>query len=81
MHGFLACKKIKGFTRPPKVIILTAIYKKPSYRSEVKNEYSADDLLLKPFTVAELLACIQKHLPLDENLVMLTRFSLRTRPE
>ena len=66
MHGFLACKKIKEFKTPPKVIILTAIYKKPSYRREVQNTYSADDLLVKPFTAAELLACIQKHLPTAE---------------
>ncbi len=68
MHGFLACKKIKEFDRPPKVIILTAIYKKPTYRSEVTNAYSADDLMLKPFNVAELLACVEKHLPQDEKV-------------
>jgi DNA-binding response OmpR family regulator len=72
MHGFLACKAIKEQDAPPKIIILTAVYTKPSYRWEVKNTYSADDILVKPFKAADLLACIQKHLPGSENLSALT---------
>ena len=71
MHGFLACKTIKEQNAPPKIIILTAVYKKPSYNWEVKKVYSADDLLVKPFKTADLLACIQKHLPGNEELCAL----------
>ncbi|HJQ70499.1 MAG TPA: response regulator [Blastocatellia bacterium] len=67
MHGFVACKKIKEFTAPPKIIILTAVYTKPNYKWEAKREYEADDLLLKPFNVDELLECVRKHLPEDSN--------------
>ena len=72
MHGFLACKAIKGQAAPPKVIIFSAVYTKPSYKWEVKNVYSADDMLVKPFKNAELLACIQKHLPDGRDLSSLT---------
>ena len=62
LHGFLACKAIKEFETPPKVVLLTGVYTKPTYRWEVKKNYGADDLLLKPVRAVELLACIEKHL-------------------
>ncbi len=62
MHGFLVCKAIKEFDPPPKVIILTGLYTKPTYKWSVKHEYGADDLLMKPITPADLLACVEKHL-------------------
>lgn len=62
MHGFLVCKAIKEFASPPKVIILTGLYTKPTYKWSVKHDYSADDLLTKPITPADLLACVEKHL-------------------
>jgi DNA-binding response OmpR family regulator len=62
LHGFLACKAIKAFDNPPKVIILTGVYTKPTYRYEVKNDYNADEILKKPAKRDELLACIEKHL-------------------
>src|ERR1043166_6376903 len=34
MHGFLACKAIKELPEAPKVILLTAVYTKPSYKCE-----------------------------------------------
>ncbi len=63
MHGFLACKAIKELDRPPKVILLTGIYTKPAYEREAKGTFGADDLLRKPSSPEELLACIEKHLP------------------
>lgn len=63
MHGFLACKTIKELDPAPKVILLTGIYTKPTYRSEAKGAFNADDLLKKPATHDELVACIEKHLP------------------
>ena len=62
MHGFLVCKALKEFARPPKVVVLTGVYTKVSYRWEVKNEYGADDVLTKPFDKDMLLACVEKHL-------------------
>lgn len=62
MHGFLVCKALKEFANPPKVIILTGVYTKPTYRWEVKSEYGADEILTKPFTREKLLAVIEKHL-------------------
>lgn len=72
LHGFMACKAIKSFETPPKVILLTGVYTKPTYRWEVKNNYGADDLLLKPVRAVDLIACIEKHLadlPLQEEEV------------
>lgn len=62
MHGFLVCQAIKALQSPPKVIMLTAVYTKVHYRWEAKAKYGADELMTKPFEVAELLDCIEKHL-------------------
>lgn len=62
MHGFLVCKAIKAFDSPPKVIILTGLYTKPTYKWSVKHDYGADDLQTKPITPADLLACVEKQL-------------------
>jgi DNA-binding response OmpR family regulator len=67
MHGFLACKAIKELDAPPKVILLTGIYTKPAYKWEAKGTFGADDLLKKPSSPEELLACIEKHLPSETN--------------
>jgi CheY-like chemotaxis protein len=63
MHGFLVCKEIKDRAPNTKVVIVTGIYTKLTYRWEVKIQYHADDLLQKPVAPAELLACIDRHLP------------------
>ena len=62
MHGFLACKVIKQLEHAPKVIILTGVYTKPTYRLEAKYEYHADEFLIKPVKPADLLAFIEKQL-------------------
>jgi DNA-binding response OmpR family regulator len=62
LHGFLVCKAIKEFDVPPKVVILTGVYTKPSYKWEVKKDYGADDILSKPVKPAELIACVKKHI-------------------
>ena len=62
MHGFLVCKAIKEFDSPPKVIILTGLYTKPTYKWSVKRDYGADDLQIKPITPADLLACVKNQL-------------------
>jgi CheY-like chemotaxis protein len=60
MHGFLACKTIKQLDAPPKVLLLTGIYTKPTYQWEVKSQYLGDGLLSKPFDRATLLSAIEK---------------------
>ena len=62
MHGFMVCKAIKELESPPKVVLLTGVYTKPSYKWEAKLDFGADDLLLKPFRPDELLACIKKQI-------------------
>lgn len=62
LHGFLVCKQIKEFEPPPKVIILTGLYTKPTYKWDVKRDYNADDLLAKPVEPAALIKCVKKHL-------------------
>jgi CheY-like chemotaxis protein len=62
MHGFLVCQAIKELQPPPKVIMLTAVYTKMHYKWEAKEKYGADELMTKPFEVAELLDCIERHL-------------------
>ena len=66
MHGFVVCKTLKGWDEPPKVVLLTAVYTKPTYRWEVKKEYGADDILSKPVRSDALIACIRKHLGQEE---------------
>jgi CheY-like chemotaxis protein len=62
LHGFLACKAIKELKDAPRVILLTGVYTKPSYKWEVKKNYGADDLLCKPVNRAELIACVEQQL-------------------
>ena len=62
MHGFLVCKALKEMKPAPKVIMLTAVYTKLNYRFEARDRYGADELLTKPFEVANLLKCIERHL-------------------
>ena len=69
MHGFLACKAIKELENPPKVVLLTGVYTKPSYKWEAKEAFGADDLLKKPATPDALLACIEKQVPLETRCV------------
>ena len=64
MHGFLVCKALKEMQPAPKVIMLTAVYTKLNYRFEARDRYGADELLTKPFEVANLLKCIERHLGL-----------------
>jgi DNA-binding response OmpR family regulator len=74
LHGFLACKAIKEMAAPPKVIILTGVYTKLTYKWEVKKQYGADELLTKPINHKELLDCIANHLQsaLDVNVFVPT---------
>jgi len=62
MHGFLVCESIKKFDNPPKVVIITGVYTKPTYKWEVKKEHGADDVLTKPVTPARLLEIVENQL-------------------
>ena len=62
LHGFLACKAIKELEDAPRVVLLTGVYTKPSYKWEVKKDYGADDLLTKPVRTEELIDCVKKQM-------------------
>jgi two-component system response regulator MprA len=62
LHGFLACKAIKELVSPPKVILFTGVYTKPTYRFEATEQYGADEMLTKPIDLDELSRCVAKHL-------------------
>jgi two-component system response regulator VicR len=62
LHGFEACKSIKSLENPPKVIILTGVYTKPTYKHHVMTEYGADDVLNKPVDASRLLQSIAQQL-------------------
>ena len=63
LHGFLACKAIKEQPDPPKVLLVTGVYTKPTYKWEAKRLYQADDIVIKPLNITVLLDTISKHLP------------------
>jgi DNA-binding response OmpR family regulator len=62
LHGFEVCKAIKEFDDAPKVVLLTGIYTKPTYKWQVMKDYGADAVLTKPVDDAQLLACIAQQL-------------------
>ncbi|MCI0486291.1 MAG: response regulator [Blastocatellia bacterium] len=62
MHGFLVCEAIKAFEAPPKVVVITGVYTKPTYKWEVKSQYGADEILLKPVAPSVLLEMVEKQL-------------------
>lgn len=62
LHGFEACKAIKAFDNPPKVVLLTGVYTKPTYKHQVIEQYGADAILHKPFKAEDLLSCIETQL-------------------
>jgi two-component system alkaline phosphatase synthesis response regulator PhoP len=62
MHGFLACKAIKQLKDPPRVILLTGVYTKPTYRWEAQGEFGADGLLTKPVDNEVLISEIERQL-------------------
>ncbi|MBI5100988.1 MAG: response regulator [Nitrospirae bacterium] len=62
IHGFELCKKVKedtGLQKPPKIIIMSGIYKGLKYKFEVIKTYHADDYLEKPIRKEELITKIE----------------------
>ncbi len=62
IHGFELCKKVKGDTglkTPPKIIIMSGIYKGLKYKFDVIKTYHADDYLEKPIRKEELLTKVE----------------------
>jgi CheY-like chemotaxis protein len=62
IHGFELCKKVKddiGLQRPPKIIIMSGIYKGLKYKFDVIKTYHADDFQEKPIRKEELLTKIE----------------------
>jgi CheY-like chemotaxis protein len=63
IHGFELSKKIKEdpkITKKPKIILMTGVYRKPQYRTDVIGTYQADEYLTKPFKKDQLLSLIDR---------------------
>lgn len=63
IHGTELCKKIKETPelKQTKVILMTAVYKGPSFRFEARD-CGADDFIEKPIDMKDLLSRIDKFL-------------------
>ena len=63
IHGTELCKKIKETPelKQTKVILMTAVYKGPSFRFEARD-CGADDFIEKPLDMKDLLSRIDKFL-------------------
>lgn len=62
MHGFEVCKALKSqaSTRNIPVIMMTAVYTKSRYKQEVISKYGAQDYLVKPIDISDLVARVKK---------------------
>ncbi len=81
IHGFLVCRAVKEFHAPPKVILLTGGYFRPIYRWEVKYDFGADEVLLKPVDPMKLLASIEAHLSGPLSVIAATQIDLPVAEE
>ena len=60
--GFTVCRTVKSFASPPRVILLSGVFTKPNYQWEARDEYGADDMVTKPFVLADLLERVKKQI-------------------
>ncbi|MFC1852229.1 response regulator transcription factor [candidate division CSSED10-310 bacterium] len=60
MFGWDVLQQIKKEHPSTKVIVMTAVYKKSSYRRQTIHEYGADEFITKPFKIPEVLALVEK---------------------
>lgn len=61
--GFTLSKDAKSLdpeTYEPKVILMTAVYKKLHYQSEAKLKFGVDEYMVKPFEIEDLLTNVHK---------------------
>lgn len=62
IHGFDLCRKVKeesGTGKPPKIIIMSALYKGLKYKLDVMKTYHADNYIQKPVKKEELISMIE----------------------
>jgi len=65
--GWDVLKKIKGKNPSAKVLIMTAVYTKNSYRRTTIHDLMADEYITKPFELSSFIAVVQKLLtPVSE---------------
>lgn len=62
MHGFEVCKALKSkpATRNIPVILMTAVYTKSRYKQEAISQLGAQDYVLKPFDISDLVSRVKK---------------------
>jgi CheY-like chemotaxis protein len=54
LDGFELCRRLKTGTRPPKVLLMSGIYRTTATADDARRRFGADAFLAKPFAVAEL---------------------------
>ena len=60
MHGFEIARFVRSMAPEyrPRIVIITAVYKAPRYRTEATNQYGVDQYLVKPVTKAAVQAAV-----------------------
>lgn len=64
LHGFEVCKALKSRpeTRAIPVFLMTAVYTKSRYKQEAISQLGAQEYLLKPIDIDELVSRVKKFL-------------------
>ena len=68
MFGWDVLKEIKKENRTAKVIIMTAVYKKNSYKRDTIHDFGADGFMTKPLDMPQLVNLIKNTLTNDSAL-------------
>lgn len=58
MFGWDVLQKIKESNPSVKVVVMTAVYKKSSYRIKTIHDYGADDYITKPFDLTKMVELV-----------------------
>jgi DNA-binding response OmpR family regulator len=65
--GVIVCQQMKKLRRETPVVLMTAVYKQRKYRMEAMTQYGADEYLMKPLSIQDLLQTIKGFLRAEED--------------